>query len=79
MIKCLGILIGGIFVGAVGIEIINRKYPDFLHNVPDTLGKVPDALGKLSAKTCDMASGIKEAFKRGYENASHPEAVQAGA
>ena len=55
MVKSLGIMIGGIFVGAVGVEIIRRKYPD--------------ALGKLYARTREMTSGVKEAFKKGYENA----------
>ena len=59
MIKSLGILIGGVFVGAVGVEIINKKYPD--------------VLDKLCAKTCEITSGIKEAFKNGYENATRPQ------
>lgn len=59
MIKGLGILIGGVFVGAVGIEIIHRKYPD--------------TLDKLCTKTREITSGIKEAFKKGYENAMQPQ------
>ncbi len=59
MIKSLGILIGGVFVGAVGIEIIHRKYPD--------------ALDKMCTKTREMTSGIKEAFKNGYEGATRPQ------
>ena len=55
MIKSLGILIGGVFVGAVGVEIVRRKYPG--------------ALNKLYTKTCEAASGAKEAFKKGYANA----------
>ena len=55
MIKSLGILIGGVFVGAVGAEIIRKKYP-----------KTSD---KLYSKTCEMTSGVKEAFKKGYANA----------
>ena len=55
MIKSLGIMIGGIFVGAVGVEIIRRK--------------CPDALDKLYTKTYEITSGVKEAFKKGYENA----------
>jgi len=55
MIKSLGILIGGVFVGAVGAEVIRKKYPK--------------ALDKLYAKTCEVASGAKEAFKKGYANA----------
>ncbi|MBW8034738.1 MAG: hypothetical protein FVQ79_03550 [Planctomycetes bacterium] len=55
MIKSLGVLVGGIFVGAVGAEIIRKK--------------CPETLDKLCAKTCKITSGIKEAFKNGYENA----------
>ena len=55
MIKSLGILIGGVFIGAVGVEIIRREYPK--------------ALDKLYSKTCKVTSGAKEAFKKGYTNA----------
>ena len=66
MIKSLGILLGGVFIGAVGMEIFRKKYPK--------------ALDKLRSKTVDMASGAKEAFKKGYANASRPkQAAQASA
>jgi hypothetical protein len=55
MVKSLGILIGGIFVGAVGAEILRKKYPE--------------TLNKLCARACEIKSGVKEAFKKGYENA----------
>ena len=55
MVKSLGILIGGIFVGAVSAEIIRKKYPKSMNNV--------------YAKTCEIASDVKEAFKKGYANA----------
>lgn len=55
MIKSLGFLVGGIFVGAVGAEILRKKCPETLDN--------------LYAKTCEMTSMVKEAFKKGYENA----------
>ena len=55
MIKSLGVLIGGIFVGAVGAEIIRKKYPKAMNNV--------------YAKTCEITSGVKEAFKKGYASA----------
>ena len=61
MIKSLGIIIGGVFVGAVGLEIIHRKYPD--------------ALDKLRTRTREITSEIKEAFKNGYENATRPQAA----
>ena len=55
MVKSLGILVGGIFVGAVGAEIIRKKCPKTIDDV--------------YTKTCEIASGIKEAFKKGYANA----------
>jgi hypothetical protein len=55
MIKSVGILIGGIFVGAVGAEIIRKKYSKSVKSMYD--------------KTCEITSGIKEAFKKGYANA----------
>ncbi len=55
MVKSLGILIGGIFVGAVSAEVIRKKYPNYMNNV--------------YAKTCEITSGVKEAFKKGYANA----------
>jgi len=63
MLKSLGILIGGVFVGAVSVEVIRRK--------------CPDALDKLYTKTREVASEVKEAFKNGYEKASQPRAATA--
>ena len=59
MIKSLGILIGGIFVGAVGMEVIRKK--------------CPDVLDKLHTRTCEITSGVKEAFMKGYESAMRPQ------
>ena len=58
MLKSLGIVIGGIFVGAVGVEIIRKKYPR--------------ALDELCKKSSSLTAGIKESFKKGYENATQP-------
>ncbi len=63
MFKSLGILIGGVFVGAVSVEVVRRK--------------CPDALDKLYKKTREVASEAKEAFKNGYEKASQPKAATA--
>ena len=66
MLKSLGIMIGGIFVGAVGMELIHKKYPR--------------ALDKLCKKGSNLAAGIKEGFRKGYENATRPaRAAKAGA
>ncbi len=61
MVKSLGILIGGIFVGAVGAEIVRKRYPK--------------TLDKLCTKTCEITSGVKEAFKKGYDNAVQSQQV----
>ena len=63
MLKTLGILIGGVFVGAVGAEVLNKKYPD--------------ALKKLYTKPRDMACEMKEAFKNGYKKVSQSKTVTA--
>ena len=56
MVKTLGVIIGGVFVGAVGMEIIRKKYPE--------------ALDDLYAKTREVASDAKAAFKNGYDKAA---------
>ena len=63
MLKGLGILIGGIFVGAIGIEIVQKKYPG--------------AMDKVYAGARRTASEIKDAFKSGYQKASQPRIAQA--
>ena len=59
--KGLCVMIAGIFVGAVGMEILRRT--------------CPQALDKLSAKVREAASGAAEAFKAGYEKVTRPEEV----
>ena len=56
MLKNNGILIGGVFVGAVVAEIINKKCPD--------IGK------KVETKISEISCTVKEAFKAGYANAT---------
>ena len=58
MLKSLGILIGGIFVGAVAAEIIRKE--------------CPDALDKLQSKAREVGAGVKEAFEKGYDSATRP-------
>lgn len=65
MIKTLGILAGGIFVGAVCVEVVRRKYPK--------------ALDKLYVKARKVVTEAKEAFKNGYANATPPKAAKARA
>jgi hypothetical protein len=65
MYKSIGMLLGGVFVGAVAMELVSRKYPKPFH--------------KLYSKTCDLATGAKQAFKDGYEHAMQPEEPEVAA
>jgi hypothetical protein len=66
MVKSLGALIGGIFLGAVAMEILRRK--------------CPDAVDKLCAGVREIGSGAKDAFKQGYVKAARPQqAAEPGA
>jgi isocitrate dehydrogenase kinase/phosphatase len=61
MIKSIGALLGGIFIGAVAMEIVRRKYPN--------------AFDKVYGGAREVASGAKEAFEQGYANATRPPAA----
>jgi len=61
--KSLGVLIAGIFVGAVGMEILRKR--------------CPDAVNKLYKRTQETVSGAKEAFKAGYQKVTQPEGAAA--
>ena len=56
MLKTLGILIGGVFVGAVSAEVVRKKYTD--------------TMDKMRAKARQITSEAKESFKNGYQNAT---------
>ena len=63
MLKALGMVIGGIFVGAVGMELFRKT--------------CPAAMDKLYENTREMTSGAKEAFRAGYEKAARRPATEA--
>lgn len=56
--KALGILIGGIFIGAVGMEVVHKK--------------CPESFSRLYTSICDATSKAKQAFVSGYRNAMEP-------
>ena len=56
-------VMGGIFVGAVGMELLRKKYPA--------------GMDKLYESTREMVSGATEAFRAGYEKAARPPAAEA--
>lgn len=57
MFKELGILFAGIFVGAVGAELIRKSSPKLVNT--------------LARKTYKAMSNLKEAFMAGYQSATH--------
>ena len=63
MLKILGILLGGVFVGAVAMEVLRKK--------------CPDTMDKLCTKTHEITSEVKDAFKNGYEKANQPKTAVA--
>jgi len=56
MLKTLGVIVGGIFVGAVAVEVLRAK--------------CPNKLDTLYTKVSDLATGIKEGFREGYRSTS---------
>ena len=70
MIKSLGIMIGGIFIGAVGIEIIHKK-------CPKAMAKFYKKAGEVASGTKEVCREAKEAFKAGYENVAQPQKAAA--
>ena len=57
MFKELGILLAGVFVGAVGAELIRKSSPKLVN--------------KVGRKSREGISNLKEAFMVGYESATH--------
>ena len=55
MLRTLGVVLGGLFAGAVVMEVVHKKYPD--------------GLDRLYSKIGGIGSGIKEGFKEGYQSA----------
>jgi hypothetical protein len=54
MLKSLGFVVGGMFAGAVVVEIIRKKCPEKLDKLYSTAG--------------DIFDGMKEGFKEGYQS-----------
>ena len=62
MLKTLSVLVGGIFVGAVAVEILRKNRPDLLE--------------RFYADGSRIARGIKTAFKEGYESIPNGQDVE---
>lgn len=70
MVKSLGVVLGGIFVGAAGVEVLRRKAPNALDGLYSGVRKTASGVVE---KLSDAASGAKEAFWEGYERATGPQ------
>ena len=62
MLRTLGVVLGGVFVGAVAMEIVHKKYPR--------------ALETFYGKVGELGAGIKEGFKEGYQNTTKSAAAR---
>jgi len=65
MLKTAGFIIGGIFVGAVAVEVFRKK--------------CPEALDSLYTKTRQTLTNAKDAFSDGYHDALKPKQVASAA
>lgn len=64
-IKSLGILLAGVFVGAVVIEILGKKNPELIKKVRDQASKAVEATEK-------SMTSIKNAFVEGFTETAKP-------
>jgi len=64
-IKSLGILLAGVFVGAVVVEILGKKKPELIKKVRDQANKTVEATGK-------SMTAIKNAFVEGFTETAKP-------
>ncbi|MFC1734934.1 hypothetical protein ACFL1X_02385 [Candidatus Hydrogenedentota bacterium] len=60
MFRTLGVVLGGIFAGAVVMEVVHQK--------------CPDKLEKLYSKIGNLTSEVKSGFKEGYGSIAKTEA-----
>ena len=79
MIKTLGILLGGIFVGAAGAEILRKKSPKIMDKLCAKASTVPgdvsEGVSGVTEGIGGVTKGIVDAFKKGYENATQPQSA----
>jgi len=64
-IKGLLTVILGVFIGAVAVEILNRKNPKLIKKVRDEANKTVKAAGK-------SITAMKNAFKEGFTETTKP-------
>ncbi|MFC1556458.1 hypothetical protein ACFL5L_00565 [candidate division KSB1 bacterium] len=64
-IKTLGILLAGVFVGAVAVEILNKKKPKLMKKVKDQANKAVESTEK-------SMKAMKDAFVEGFTETAKP-------
>ncbi len=53
MLKVLGGVVVGVFIGAIAVEVINRRMPGFIRHIED--------------KAEETANALFSSFKQGYQ------------
>jgi len=64
-VKTLGVLIAGVFVGAVAVEILNKKKPELIKKIRDKANKTVEAIGK-------SITAMKDSFVEGFNGTAKP-------
>ena len=67
-IKTLGLLLIGVFVGAVTVEILNKRKPKLMKKVSDQANKAVEATEKSIAN-------VKNNFMEGFTETSKPKSA----
>jgi len=67
-VKTLGILIAGVFVGAVAVEILSKTKPELMKTIREKANKAVDATEK-------SLTAIKNAFVEGFTETAKPKTV----
>ena len=67
-LKGIGILLAGVFVGAVAVEILSKKRPELMKKVRDKAKKTVDATGK-------SVTAMKDAFMEGFTETAKAKTV----
>jgi len=67
-IKTLGLLLIGVFIGAVTVEILNKRKPKLMKKVRGQANKAVEASEKSIAKVREQANKVVEATEKSIAN-----------
>ena len=67
-LKGIGILLAGVFVGAVAVEILSKKSPKLMEKVREKANKAVETTGK-------SMTALKDAFVDGFTETAKPKTI----